>query len=245
MSKMLLIVVAVAIGAVVLFMPKQGLLKQSSLESPPIVVEQSAGQVATRMRPLSFDGFMKAEGFMDHVPGFMSARTEWISDDEAKAEFVIAGEPVLRVTTKVRSLGGSRSEVDVKAELPDSRFSHSPDLHPYDLKAMVAFADMLATEYLGSAIEQRHMITGDDMQLAMEQRAGFTTEEGRAFGDRLKAAFQDAYAPELTALKTQLENSERQERFPTRQPNPSAASPMMDPRPMTDPSAVAARSGAN
>ncbi len=83
---------------------------------------------------------------------------------------------------------GDKTAVDVRAAFPDSPFTQSGRLHPYDVKVLAAAFDLAATEYIASVFEKRPLRSWSSLGRAFETKLGFDRDQKDALGLRVQAA---------------------------------------------------------
>jgi hypothetical protein len=172
----------------------------ADLATPPILVDMPPEQALAKVRSVTAQRYLQAIGMGN---GDMASVRLTMSDPNAEtaiATISFDAEPVLVLRAKAKPLPRGRSEVDIVAELPDSRFSRQPSLHPHDLSVLAGIADLGATDYVSSILKRQRVASLNELGSRFALRAEIDGPEGRLFGERVKAAFEGAYGERLKQM---------------------------------------------
>lgn len=182
--------------------------RSGDLDIPPLLVDGKPQEVLGKVRSVTFKRFLEQVGEAGESSQIMALRQSEGRKNEVIATFSFASDKIMLIRAKAKPVGSDQTELDIVVELPDSRLSRAPELHPYDLKVIASFGDFLATEYLSSYLNGERMANSREMEDALESRIGFDREQMRAFGDRLQLAVKNAYSAELSAFMSRSGESD-------------------------------------
>jgi hypothetical protein len=199
---------AAAAGAVYYVSPAH----QQPLDTPPILVDLAPQQALARVRTITAERYLKQIGVSSGDAQLFRLAMAPTTPDETIATLSFDSESLIVLHAKARALPNGETELDISAELPASRFSNQPALHPYDRKALAAMADLMATDYVSSILKGERLLASRELENAMMIRTGFDENSGRAFADRVRDAFQEAYRQRFETMARTAEEMEREAR---------------------------------
>lgn len=132
----------------------------------------------------------------DELAGIADIRVIAEHDADRVLRWTLAVDDVryLTVSATLSAVGG-KTAVDVRAAFPDSPFTQSGHLHPYDLKVLAAAFDLGFTDYVASVLEKRPERSRSASARAFRAKLGFDEGQERAMGERIQAAFAVAMRP--------------------------------------------------
>ena len=171
----------------------------ADLATPPILLDMPADQALDKVRTITAERYLHAVGAGDEMR-LVRLTMSGVTDREATATISFDSERVLVIHAEARPLSGDRSELDLAAELPESRFTQQPILHPYDLKVLAAIADLAATDYVSSLLKGQRMASARELEKTFVARTGLDEEGRDAFGRRAAQALKEAYGSRLEAM---------------------------------------------
>jgi hypothetical protein len=180
------------------------------LDVPPLLVDDAPYSALSRFRSITLHQFLEHHapnaGDLDEIERF--SRLEFTAGrrNEAVATLWFASDRVLVIRATARPVG-TQTELDIDTELPDSRLTRHPDLHPYDLKVMAASADFIVTDYLSSLFNDRRMVNEREADRALSELVGLDATQKQAFEERFEDAVQAAYGDDLEAHEDDSDNA--------------------------------------
>lgn len=167
--------------------------KSGNMDVPPIMIARGFDDVKAQLKPLSFEKYAEHRGEWHEMPTFFGASRVWTSPTHGELTVRINGEDLIRILVDVKKIGPAQTEIDVSADVPDSKFSKSSALHPFDLKVIATAADLAATDYIDSILRGKRMMSQDEIFGELGQRTGFDSDEYRAFANRVQSALTLGY----------------------------------------------------
>ena len=124
--------------------------------------------------------------------------------NEGDGNFVLKAkffdDNALIITARAEPAGTGQTAVDIDVEIPDNRFITSDKLHPNDRNVLAAMVEVVATEYVSSVLNRQKMASGRELEPLMLHAAGVSEDDMKAMGDRMEAAFEDAYKDDLSRI---------------------------------------------
>jgi hypothetical protein len=189
--------VAAAAGAAYYVSPAS----ETNLATPPILLDLPPEQALAKVRSITAQRYLQAVGVDADDMRLVRLDMAGGTDRAATATISFDSERVLILHAVAQPMPGGRSALDITAELPESRFTLQPNLHPYDLKVLAALADLAATDYVSSIVKRQRMASGRELERVFTARTGLDRRDGRAFGERVKLAFENAYGRQLEAME--------------------------------------------
>jgi hypothetical protein len=107
---------------------------------------------------------------------------------------VVDGVRYMNVSATLSAIGG-KTAVDVRAAFPDSPFTQSGHLHPFDLKLLAAMFDLSVTDYIASIIEKRPPRSLSSLNKVIEAKLGFDDQQKSEMSTRIYAALSAVESP--------------------------------------------------
>ena len=163
------------------------------LDVPPLVTIVPPQDAVKQMERLSFQSFSEQFGRSNGLGLMVQGKTRKTSADTVEFDLLFMGDKLLEISATASETSLGKTQVDIQPHMSDSRLSRNPELHPFDAKALVALADVMATEYVDSVLNQRRMANGDEMKSELQRRIGFSEDQWKAFGDRFERAVNAEY----------------------------------------------------
>lgn len=163
------------------------------MDVPPILIDRGFDEVRAQLEPLSFEKYAVHRGARHEMPTFLGASRVWTSPTHGELTVRLSGDKLIRIMVDVKSIGPAQTEVDVSADVPESRFSKSSALHPFDLKVIATAADLAATDYIDSILRGKRMMSQEELVGELQKRTGFDSGENLAFSNRVQSALALGY----------------------------------------------------
>jgi hypothetical protein len=203
MSKMLIVGAAAMVGTTAIVVGGYvSPAAPSAIDIPAVILNMPPEIVLARLQSLTAEKYIvQLSGKEERFPAAITPSTVRISDDVVRFAVSILDERIIEVDTTVSLRGDRQTEVDVQARLPDSQFSDHDSLHPYDLKAIAAIADLVVTDYVDSVLRGKRMASEQELQREILGRLGFSEKQAQAFGKRIEMAFRSTYGEDIAALE--------------------------------------------
>jgi hypothetical protein len=168
------------------------------IDTPPYLAAASVGSVYATLSHAALPAELARldSNTNPELAGLADVRivTEPEQDRALRWTLVIDDTRYVTVSATLKAVG-AKTAVDVSAAFPDSPFTQSGHLHPYDLKVIAAAFDLGFTDYIASIIEKRPPRSWTSIGRVLEAKLGFDPEQKRAMGERLQAALAVAQAP--------------------------------------------------
>ena len=173
---------------------------QSDPDVPPVVTDMPPVEVMRTLAPLTFKSFMQQYQPSSRDEDVTRGAMRRVAPDEYRMDISFFGDKIVALSFKVRPGAFGKTQVDIRPTIPDSRLARSKDLHPYDLKAMAAISDVMASEYVSSVLNRQRMANTAELQGELISRVGFSQDQGKAFEKRFVAALLMAYRDRIVAM---------------------------------------------
>lgn len=178
-------------------------VRSSDPDVPAIKTDRSPEEVKSELRKLSFESFRKQIESHGSQNDFMTSKFKPVSDSQVEYDIAVGSGDLIRVAVMLEPASGGGTIIDIKPEIIGAAFKNSSELHPYDLTAMTAMVDVLATEYIASVIERRRMAGESELQGLLIKHVGFDKDQWRSFGQRVQSAYAVSFG---AALKNKASN---------------------------------------
>lgn len=189
----------------------------SDLNVPPVKTALSQDQVMQKLGQLS------GEGFVSHISYLYSGKKIHLTQIKFDRRYVgsnslhfyakAGDDALIKVALTANNLSESGSEIDVVAKILDSRFSKSTALHPYDIKALESWTDLLITEYVNSIVDEARMASSSEFEREFNRRVGFSRRQMGGFSNRIERALRDSYGRQLTGYELRAESTASENDF--------------------------------
>ncbi|MFM5930067.1 MAG: hypothetical protein ACKOPQ_04075 [Novosphingobium sp.] len=166
---------------------------KTETDVPPIHVPMDPQTVKARLESLTYKSFLRHVGETKWAHERLSQSIEKSSPDGIDFRFAFDGRQAMRIEVRLSSDSFGGTIVDVAPKIVSDDIRKSPEIHPYDLVALTTIADVVATEYFSSVLEQRRMANGNELMGEVNRHVGFSEEQWSAFDKRVRQAFYLAY----------------------------------------------------
>ena len=162
-----------------------------------VVVDGSPAEVLGRWRAASPHEFLRHEAAgagLDGVSGRFTIKDEGGGIRDDRTALWLAGEKVLVISTQVRP-SGTRTEVEMSAELPPSSLIRAPALSAQDRTLMAALAGRVASDYAATLLGGQAPANPAASAHAVEAAFGLDGRSREAFETRVRDAVKAVLGP--------------------------------------------------
>lgn len=163
--------------------------------APVVMVEGSPAEVLGRWRAASLDDFLRREAAgagLDGLSGRLTIKHERGGIRDDRTALWLAGERVLVISTQVRPVG-TRTEIDMSAELPPSSLTRQPSLSAQDRALMAALAERAASDYAATLLGGQPAGDAAAGARAVEAAFGLGARDREAFETRVRDALKATF----------------------------------------------------
>jgi hypothetical protein len=203
MSKALLLGAAAMVGTTAIAVTSYvSPTSPSYTDVPAIIIAMPQERVLSKLQSMTAENyFLQLVGEDDPIPDFIIPSTDRVAADRVRFSVKLWNDIIVEVDANVSAQPDGQTSVDIQARLPDSQFSRSEALHPYDLQALASVADLFVTDYVDSVLRGKRMASQQEMEREVTRRLAFSEDQIKDFAKRVETVFGQAYAEEIRAEK--------------------------------------------
>jgi hypothetical protein len=170
----------------------------ASGDAAPLVVDMSAHKIAGKLQSATVSDFFRARHSSDgRFPGYIRSSTSVDKDNQVYFTVRLGGDLVMKADAHLAEFKNGQTQVDIKVDMTESRFTRNETLNSGDEEALEAMLDVMITEYVASLLNDTSMLSGKELEKKIYQRTGLSSYSAKAFTDRVKDAFEESYGRDI------------------------------------------------